>query len=68
MFVHVFTEIENIVADFRSTLYSALADPNSSFEAQERVIRILVDLSRPTDFRLSTSIAEKVFPLTHRSG
>lgn len=53
VFMHVFTEVENIVAGFRTTLYTALADPSSSFEAQERVIRILVDLARPSDFRLN---------------
>jgi len=53
VFLQVFAEVENIVAGFRTTLYSALADPTSSFEAQERVIRILVDLARPSDFRLN---------------
>lgn len=53
VFLQVFSEVENIVQAFRSTLYSALADPASSFEAQERVIRILVDLARPSDFRLN---------------
>jgi hypothetical protein len=51
--MQVFAEVENIVGAFRTTLYSALADPTSTFEAQERVIRILVDLARPSDFRLN---------------
>jgi len=53
VFLQVFAEVENIVGAFRTTLYSALADPTSTFEAQERVIRILVDLARPSDFRLN---------------